>query len=1118
MGSQVVTFRKSDTDMTDKAIQTSEGVYRSMSNCRPNNTNDKGGGTVKNIPSNLLIDDLTFGEDVEYRGGCADGKRQAIIGILEGVSTNFIVSTNAKTNVQEYLLKTTEIDCSERVTHIGVLDDYLFWIDGLGKLRKLNIVRAKLDISVDAFSADDLLIDKFPPLFPPTVAGLDDTSFIGNNIQNSIFQFTYAYVYTDKEESSFAPFSKSVLPVSSDDIIFTNNAIDVTLSTGGSEIIDIIVAVREGQNGDWKEVERLSKSDLSISDDTTYAYRFYNNKYTGGLDQSLVIDNTYNDVLQATTQSITRDNLLVYGGTLDGLEHPTDIALALTVTTEATAVRAATHKIGTTHSYGVVFRDENGRTTGVHAETDIYIPYFTSAIYRAAFSDTDTRSKVNWTISGTPPTWAETYSIVYLGNKDQSSFVQYSLAGIEDISRYTYLDLSYLNEYKQDESIYGGAPESIVEPYVFTEGDRIRFITDEDGVLLTEDLDYRILGSVVPVTDSAGNIFFTNNIYVNQFDWASRSIDNKSLFEIYTPKKEQSEDIYNEQANVYAVTAGAFTTLSSTVIDGDAYSFERNFIFYDLGSLISDETINYSSTLDTGIVPVLNVVNTADGIKSTTDSPNSLAGAFYQNSTGENVNIEISGNYNFRAEHDDGFDFVLRRTRTGSGRSTDFPITSQPNSDGGVYSSNSGEISFSIVLEDTEYVIFYLNQPNNSHLNVEAPLELDFSVKIYPEESSPTNEVFIESSNYSDVYPSDEHSIGRPYITLEEDITVKNNLLYTGKYFADTNIDDTNKINPLNVKNVPYEHGALNTTRVIGNTLKVLTPAKEISYYLGREEYADGSGTQTVFTTSPIGTINEYASDYGTENPESIMLNERNMYYYDRKNASIVRTSPNGQEIIERYGKRTYLREVTARINAATTYSVYIGYNDKNYEVIITFVIDGTPETVVFNEQTNEWTHGLQFANHEGMMHYGENLLAYYQGFPYVNEGGTTYNNFFGSNVDSEIQFVINEEPVRTKVMQGMSMQSTALWDVTVLAEPKYPFASGMYTEIDKGRFNLYEGIYFSDIPMNIRDVTGADDRGRFATGDPLRGRTAVVTMTNDSHTEINVDEVAVEYITSNIQ
>ncbi|MHB8871718.1 MAG: hypothetical protein ACYC5G_04660, partial [Candidatus Doudnabacteria bacterium] len=178
-----------------------------MVNCRPNNTNKKAGGVVSSIQSNIKHSDLTFdGQSVTHKGGCVYGKATSLIAFYEGQTTNFITIYNTLTNVEAYVIRSSKTinSLSGRIAHCGMIDDLLFWIDSNKKMRRLNVAKALVEVDgqvKDHYSSDALLIDRFPPLYSPTVLAGNDTSVKANNIGKDIFQFAYAYEYADKEVS-----------------------------------------------------------------------------------------------------------------------------------------------------------------------------------------------------------------------------------------------------------------------------------------------------------------------------------------------------------------------------------------------------------------------------------------------------------------------------------------------------------------------------------------------------------------------------------------------------------------------------------------------------------------------------------------------------------------------------------------------------------------------------------------------------------------------------------------------------------------------------------------------------------------------------------------------------
>jgi len=106
MSQQIFSFRNLDSDSSDKTMP--QGSYRSMVNCRPNNTNKKAGGVVSSIQSNIKYSTLDFdGQSVTHKGGCVYGKQTSLISFYEGQTTNFITIYNTITNVEAYVIRSS---------------------------------------------------------------------------------------------------------------------------------------------------------------------------------------------------------------------------------------------------------------------------------------------------------------------------------------------------------------------------------------------------------------------------------------------------------------------------------------------------------------------------------------------------------------------------------------------------------------------------------------------------------------------------------------------------------------------------------------------------------------------------------------------------------------------------------------------------------------------------------------------------------------------------------------------------------------------------------------------------------------------------------------------------
>jgi hypothetical protein len=1145
MKTQTFQFQKMSSDYSDKMIP--EGVYRKMINCRPNNKNAKGIGSVTNIHSSVKVTSLDYGQTAQYMGGCLDSKRDTIIAFWKGQYNQFITGFNTKTKTEFFILKTS-VPFNNRVTSAGCIDDFLFWIND-GKPRKLNLVKAIANPTLNYFSADELLIDKFPPLYPPTCTAKPDSAFQGNNISNTIFQFAFAYEYEDGEISSYSPFSKSVLPISTNglDIVFPNNAIDVVVKSGSARVKKIHLAYRKGEQRDWLLAKVIDKAKLVIGNNINYTYTFYNDKYVSGLSQTDVITYTANPYYHIETQAIANDNFVIYGGVKDGLEKPTNISLVLDWTPKresapnATITKKKSYKWGATHEFGVVFRDENGRTDGVNAITKISIPFLTdntstklNDFFLSAPPPVEGYSNViyidiSWTVTGNAPSWAKTMSLVYLGNKTVSSFVDYNLTNIEDRGVYSYLDVSSLNILRKTQSVIN--PQKLntnISPYTFTKGDRIRFITNKSGELLSGTFDYEVLGFAPEVVDSAGGVRDKETIFINKIGWDALLLGKGSEFELYTPKKEFADEIFYELAEVIACDDENISTTTGILSDGDVYTSLRDMPLGDIGELIAG-TRHDSNAIggNFGVLFDLSVVKRAEGVTGVFGrgvGDGSQPYVFYKNLSSEPRIINVVGVY----------DFYITNTNPGNLRITHLSVLNAvieqriiqefgSMEEGSVSTRLSGSIVETFTLTAGQSLFLSMSVGSPLYIVTILPsVVLDLSVDIRDGNSNYSR--LIESKDYSDYFESNEHSLGRPYVEIpDEDLTIKNQIVYTGKYFADTQIDQTNKINPIDVKYVPYQHGSITAMVVRGDTLKVFSPAKEFSFYLGREQALDGDGKLTqVFTSNTIGSMNVYDSDYGTENPESMLVTNTGIYYFDLKNASLVKTNQSGQADLSLLGEKTFFRQVTALLKQATNKSVYLIYNDKNQEVIVCFVYDGVSQTIVYNE-AGYFTHhleliGISDSTIEGGLALGELTLVYNNSSSHILEEGEGYNSFLEVSRIPSIEFVCNQEPKTSKIFQSMSYQGVGKWAVEVETPVSEEYPVGQYTKIMPTRFVNKENKLTSDIPFNIRKKDGTISLLGYANGSAIRNQTVSVKLTNSDSTSVRLDLVDINYIGSAIE
>lgn len=182
--------------------------------------------------------------------------------------------------------------------------------------------------------------------------------------------------------------------------------------------------------------------------------------------------------------------------------------------------------------------------------TSVFVPMFNEISPNVL--TTNHRWIINWSVNHTPPSWARYWRWGYAGNSLCSYFVQYVINGIEDEvtdpPNTTKIDITPLQELKTSTTLGNQYPNSIIEPYIWIKGDRVRFITEQEGVDDLGDLIDGVYDFEILKLDTENNY-----IYTQQFDFTSINIQVGSLIEIYRPLKTDTETIYYEFGDIYRI-------------------------------------------------------------------------------------------------------------------------------------------------------------------------------------------------------------------------------------------------------------------------------------------------------------------------------------------------------------------------------------------------------------------------------------------------------------------------------------------------------------------------------------------------------------------------------------
>lgn len=200
------------------------------------------------------------------------------------------------------------------------------------------------------------------------------------------------------------------------------------------------------------------------------------------------------------------------------------------------------------NAIGVVYFDRASRSGFVNKIQNLYIP-----AYREMLDSTGTQITTNQinigckiTINNTPPTWATHYAIAYSTASNYEYFMQYYVKSFALDGTRTKIDISTIATIN---TLQG---KTIIEPYIYQAGDRVRILTKKDGkTILTAVHDYEIIKADVSYIWIAENITTATDIGTSvagtKEGW---------VFEIYRNKKTNKEEIYYTSPYVFPIESG----------------------------------------------------------------------------------------------------------------------------------------------------------------------------------------------------------------------------------------------------------------------------------------------------------------------------------------------------------------------------------------------------------------------------------------------------------------------------------------------------------------------------------------------------------------------------------
>lgn len=361
----------------------------------------------------------------------------------------------------------------------------------------------------------------------------------------------------------------------------------------------------------------------------------------------------------------------------------------------------------------------------------------------------------------------------------------------------------------------------------------------------------------------------------------------------------------------------------------------------------------------------------------------------------------------------------------------------------------------------------------------------------------------LERENYYQNDLTDNEDIGRPNI-IDENAKrewFKNEIRFSERYNLHSQYNGLSAFRGTDYIEVNYQFGSIQRLENSLHSVVAVCQYKIQPIYVNRDRMLDFSSNQSIGRTSRILNIaEEVINDWGTRNPESVKNINGRIYAWDSYNGIFWRYSQDGQTDLSKVKNHIFFRKIgreRVRIPRLTD-KIIVGYEKEHSTIYLTF--STTVSTPAFTKayedltETQGWKGSFVFTpemygNLNGTFYSFTNARLWQHGntlFPYCN--------FYGTQYDAYIEFVINDLALTEKMPQNIAILSDKLWYVDrIYTSNSKDFPTGQLSRIKAVKFTNYEGKWCADFMRDMNDNTAEftviGDTNTRQTTALLRGR-----------------------------
>jgi len=336
---------------------------------------------------------------------------------------------------------------------------------------------------------------------------------------------------------------------------------------------------------------------------------------------------------------------------------------------------------------------------------------------------------------------------------------------------------------------------------------------------------------------------------------------------------------------------------------------------------------------------------------------------------------------------------------------------------------------------------------------------------------------------------------------------LQNTLRYSDVYIPDSSENGLHSYRGGSKIQIHQATGPIRSLVYNQNVLLAIGNTKTQPIYVSRDRLMSLSGASSVGRSDQVFNIaDELRLDLGCKHPESVLYEQGTTYAFDVNAGRFWRyTTGSGQFPISEYGMIGPFQAIADTFNTrpSRTYRVNCGFERRTKSLYVSsFIGFGA----VFKEEENNphWISEVT-AIPQGYGMRQLDLLSFSGAQLYVHTDSAPRAYFYGSQEETTIKFVINDQVDIIKLFDSIEIHSDNKWFCSYIEVPPSPtYPGGMESRLIDNKITWYEGAGHAEF---LRDLTDPADEfssiidptekeiTRLLRGRELRGEVLIIEL-----------------------